>query len=199
MGINEILFVSGYWLVYFFLHSMLASFWMKEKIERLSLGIYRYYRITYNLIFTVGLVYILFYLATTSSEYLFEKHHYWQFIGLVLATWGLVLFKLSFKQYSIREFLGFQQSDRQTGQEFTSSGILSHVRHPIYSGTILIVVGFFLFNPKVLNLVTLVCAIIYIIIGIQMEERKLVKEFGQQYEEYKKQVPGLIPRLKRCP
>ncbi len=169
---------------------------MKDIVESYYPQIVSYYRITYNLIFSIGLIYILYYLAVTHSGYLFAKNEYLQFLGLVLAAWGLILLRQSFKQYSIREFLGLQQSGHQTGQTFTASGILNYIRHPIYAGILLVVGGFFLFNPKILNLVTLICVIAYILIGIQLEEKKLKGEFGQQYENYKKKVPMLIPRVK---
>jgi protein-S-isoprenylcysteine O-methyltransferase Ste14 len=37
---------------------------------------------------------------------------------------------------------------------------------------------------------------IYTIVGALYEERKLVKAFGQAYEEYRKHTPMLIPGLK---
>jgi protein-S-isoprenylcysteine O-methyltransferase Ste14 len=30
-----------------------------------------------------------------------------------------------------------------------------------------------------------------------MEERELVRRFGPEYEEYRRRVPALIPRLRR--
>lgn len=194
---SDILFVAAYWAIYFFVHSLMASFWLKQKVEKAVPALSNSYRIVYNLISTIGLIYILLFLATTYSEFIFSKQEYWQLIGLILATWGLIVLKQSFKQYSIKEFLGLQSSGHQTGQEFTSDGILNYVRHPIYTGTILIVSGSFLFNPKVLMLVTLICVIIYIGIGIQLEERKLEKEFGVYYREYKKRVPMLCPKWPR--
>lgn len=34
---------------------------------------------------------------------------------------------------------------------------------------------------------------IYILIGIRLEERKLVQQFGSDYLSYKDEVPALIP------
>jgi len=36
---------------------------------------------------------------------------------------------------------------------------------------------------------------VYILIGIQLEERKLIQEFGAEYLQYKKDVRMLIPFL----
>jgi protein-S-isoprenylcysteine O-methyltransferase Ste14 len=40
---------------------------------------------------------------------------------------------------------------------------------------------------------------IYILIGIYFEERKLLREFGQQYADYKSTTPMLLPRLPKIP
>jgi protein-S-isoprenylcysteine O-methyltransferase Ste14 len=34
----------------------------------------------------------------------------------------------------------------------------------------------------------------YILIAIQLEERDLVRHFGEQYQEYRRNTPMLIPR-----
>jgi len=38
-------------------------------------------------------------------------------------------------------------------------------------------------------------ALIYLI--SRKEEKELIREFGREYEDYKKKVPMLIPRLRR--
>lgn len=133
-------------------------------------------------------------LATTRSDQILPESPTLKFIGLALATWGVIFLKLSFKQYSIREFLGVAKANQF--QQLAVNGILKQVRHPIYTGTILIVFGFFLFNPKILNLVTLMCVIVYILIGIQLEEQKLEMEYGEDYRKYKANVPMLIPKFR---
>ena len=37
----------------------------------------------------------------------------------------------------------------------------------------------------------------YILIAIQLEERDLVREYGDAYEEYKQAVPMLVPSLRK--
>jgi protein-S-isoprenylcysteine O-methyltransferase Ste14 len=33
------------------------------------------------------------------------------------------------------------------------------------------------------------------VIGARLEERKLINQFGKEYTDYMKEVPGLIPRF----
>jgi protein-S-isoprenylcysteine O-methyltransferase Ste14 len=39
-----------------------------------------------------------------------------------------------------------------------------------------------------------VATTLYILIAIQLEERDLVRYFGEQYREYRRKTPMLIPR-----
>jgi protein-S-isoprenylcysteine O-methyltransferase Ste14 len=69
------------------------------------------------------------------------------------------------------------------------------MRHPIYTGTILITIGFWLFIPSILNLTTVLCVFIYLVFGIRLEEEKLINEFGEEYENFQQEVPMLFPSI----
>jgi protein-S-isoprenylcysteine O-methyltransferase Ste14 len=46
------------------------------------------------------------------------------------------------------------------------------------------------------TMVVMIAATVYIIVGALYEERKLEREFGTAYAEYKATTPMLIPGLK---
>ena len=74
-----------------------------------------------------------------------------------------------------------------------TEGMLKYVRHPMYSGTILLVTGFLAFAPSSINAVTWLMMVGYIVVAIPFEEKKLVARYGEAYESYKQKVPALIP------
>jgi methanethiol S-methyltransferase len=76
------------------------------------------------------------------------------------------------------------------------SGLHKYVRHPIYFGTLLFVWGLFLLFPLLSNLIAASSLTVYVLIGIQLEEQKLFLEYGEEYEQYSKRVPKLIPKFK---
>lgn len=80
--------------------------------------------------------------------------------------------------------------------ELKINGIHRFVRHPLYLGTILFVTGLFFLFPTFNNLIALILLILYVLLGIAFEEKKLLREFGKNYEEYISNVPKLIPRFK---
>ena len=78
-----------------------------------------------------------------------------------------------------------------------TTGVYSFIRHPQYFGAILAHIGFsFLFSAFISLLITpLVITVTYLISW--KEEKELIKEFGKEYEEYKKKVPMFFPIIKR--
>jgi methanethiol S-methyltransferase len=191
------IFLVFLWLIYFTLHSVLASQQSKKYFEKRMGSTFRYYRLMYNFMATVGLLGILFYNAVISSHILLPSS--WlpivKFIGLVFATWGVLVLRLAFKAYSLKEFLGITQARQEiiTDEKLQTGGVLQYVRHPIYSGTLLLIVGFWLFSPTLANLISTICIVGYTLIGMRLEEAKLITAFGDTYRQYKQRVPALVP------
>lgn len=134
---------------------------------------------------------MLFLNGSIHSGYLFSREGLVRYLSLMLTTFGVMTIQIAFRQYRIKAFLGLDEESN----ELNTEGILKVVRHPIYSGIILVTVGFFLFIPNLPTLISCACILIYIPIGIYFEEKKLIRIFGETYREYRKKVPALIPGL----
>jgi methanethiol S-methyltransferase len=180
------------WIFYFVIHSVLASVSVKDYFAKKLGNGFKYYRVTYSIISTVGLILLVTLNAIIPADYFFERTSVMRYISLMLATFGVMTIQLAFRQYPLKSFLGF----REEKNELKIEGILKVIRHPIYSGIYLVTVGFFLFVPNLPTLISCLCIFIYLPIGIYLEERKLIKFYRAEYEKYKKEVPGLIPGMK---
>jgi protein-S-isoprenylcysteine O-methyltransferase Ste14 len=185
------------WLAYFVLHSLLAANRLKAFLKAKMGSAARYYRLLYNLVATITILPVLLYNALISRHLLLPAS--WKdiltVIGLILATYGILILRMAFRQYSLKDFLGFRQvKEGEQEEPFSRDGILAVVRHPLYTGGLLILLGFWIFSPTLANLVTVMMLTAYILIGIRLEENKLIEQYGEEYRQYQQEVPMLIPR-----
>jgi protein-S-isoprenylcysteine O-methyltransferase Ste14 len=109
----------------------------------------------------------------------------------MIASFGVYVCHAAFKNYRLREFIGLTSKE----PELIIKGALQYVRHPLYSGLILISLGFFLFSPSLSAAISVGSIWLYLVVGIRLEEKKLVEEFGDDYLKYKKSTPAIIPKL----
>ena len=184
--INYILLTLA-WAAYFFLHSALATDKAKSSLNLSA----RNYRLIYSIFSTTGLIALLYFNGWLAGERLFVRTEFIKYLALFLAGGGVLIINASFRNYSVRSFLGL--ADEKSGEELVTSGINAWVRHPLYSGTILITAGYFLFDPRTATLISAACVWIYLVIGIQLEERKLIQRFGDRYRKYREDVAAVIP------
>jgi len=79
--------------------------------------------------------------------------------------------------------------------ELIRSGPYRWVRHPIYSGLLLAILGTVLVQNQVRGLVALVLVYAGWKIKSRLEEQMMVSTFGDQYMAYAKSTGALFPRL----
>ena len=92
-------------------------------------------------------------------------------------------------------FIGLRQlfDGEERSFQLVTHGLYRWVRHPLYTAGLL-----FIWLTPVMSINTLVAilsATIYIVVGAFFEERKLEREYGAAYAEYKAATPMLIPGL----
>jgi protein-S-isoprenylcysteine O-methyltransferase Ste14 len=74
-----------------------------------------------------------------------------------------------------------------------SEGVHAYVRHPLYLGTLATLWSVFLFFPLLSNLLACLSITVYTLIGIRLEEQKLLEIYGEAYAAYRRRTPMLIP------
>jgi protein-S-isoprenylcysteine O-methyltransferase Ste14 len=81
-------------------------------------------------------------------------------------------------------------------KELATSGPYSLVRHPLYTGNILLIVGFALANSTLWALpLAILFFWFYYPPAIEYEDRKLHGIFGSTWTEWSARTPALVPRL----
>jgi hypothetical protein len=84
--------------------------------------------------------------------------------------------------------------DEQVAEALNSTGIYSMVRHPLYLGNITTYIGWAVFTGiDWLVPVFLVLFVAYYRLIIFAEEQFLTRKFGQDYLDWRKQTPLLLP------
>lgn len=177
------------WTAYLGVHSLLAADFIKKKFHN------QQYRLFYNIVAVVGLLPIGFMISVFPGAQLFAKSTATDFVGLVFATYGVLLIRKAFKAYNFRAFLGLEPGEER--QKLQTDGLFAKVRHPVYAGTILICVGLAIYAARVAALISALSILAYLPIGIWLEEQKLLKQFGDQYRKYCAEVPAIIPKFKK--
>ncbi|MEL6534318.1 MAG: isoprenylcysteine carboxylmethyltransferase family protein [Bacteroidota bacterium] len=182
------------WSGYLALHSVLAASAVKRKFQQLLGQGYRWYRLGYSVVAAAGAGAIFLWGATLPAVRLFPENAVIRLVGLILATYGFLVLRLAFRQCSFRDFIGWRGQVDDEVAALKIEGVHRYVRHPLYAGMILLLIGFFLFSPTFTHLVEVGCLLLYLVVGIPLEERKLIARFGEAYKEYQQEVPALIPR-----
>ena len=79
------------------------------------------------------------------------------------------------------------------GHQLIRHGIYRYLRHPIYTGTAMALIGLPLFLPSYYGFATMLLIIPLFLNRIRMEEEMLIGEFGPDYLAYMETTKRLIP------
>jgi len=120
--------------------------------------------------------------------------HLGMYIGTVLAFLGIVLVVLGWKEVYRRYW------SRESGSgELITDGIYAYIRHPQYTGFLLITLG------MLLDWATLPMLIMWPIMAVlyyrlaRREEREMETEFGPSYRQYMQRTSMFLPWPKSNP
>jgi protein-S-isoprenylcysteine O-methyltransferase Ste14 len=197
-------------LVFALIHSITVTRWFKHSCKR-ALGdtfMRVWYRALYNAVSFFTVLIALHLITQVPDHQLWIAPLWLQWSMRVIQLAGLAFGALAFEYLDGAEFMGFKQVWRYvarrevsgnieglTQKELVTSGVYGIVRHPVYLAGIVI----FTFNPRItVNSLTItVLADLYFIFGMFIEERRFLRMFGDQYRDYMKHVPRLMPRIRK--
>lgn len=108
-------------------------------------------------------------------------------IGITLFALGWIIIIFAFFK------IGVIPSLRKKSNLITS-GIYSFIRHPIYSGTLISVLGWTILFKSIISTIYFPLLCVLYIVATLLEEKGLTEEYGDEYLNYKKKVTKrLIP------
>ena len=194
MHVSHII-LAALWIVYCVLHSLFASLIFKKWMECRMDKHFKFYRLYYTLFALIILAGIIFFQVSLSQKIIFKSNSFTLAIGGLVSITGLVIMTVCIWKYFI-QLSGLRSLiEKRTGNKLMITGIHNYVRHPLYAGTFLFIWGLLLLLPYWSLLIADSIITLYTLIGIRLEENKLVREFGKAYEDYQNEVPMIFPRF----
>jgi protein-S-isoprenylcysteine O-methyltransferase Ste14 len=136
-------------------------------------------------------------LITFPDQTLYTIAAPWVYVTTIVQGLAAYAMIAGVMQTGAMEFAGLAQlssyyEDSKPAQMVTD-GLYAIVRHPLYSAGLVFI---WLSSEMTINRVALwIVFSLYILVGAYFEERKLLKDIGPAYAEYKKRTPMLIPGL----
>ncbi|HCQ12190.1 isoprenylcysteine carboxylmethyltransferase family protein [Flavobacterium sp.] len=107
------------------------------------------------------------------------------FVGLLIACWSRYLLG---KNWSL-------SVQKKENHELINSGPYSILRHPIYTGILLIFIGNTIIVGDYRGIIAVVIVFISFWFKLKKEEKWLIEIFGEDYHNYKKTTKAILPYL----
>ena len=198
MGTVYIVIASILWGV---VHSVLAGYWFKHFIKQWfgAHAYYKMYRFSYNVFSLASIFPIMLMLVVFPDKPLYSIPSPWLYVLTILQGLSVFVLIAGVMQTGALEFAGLAQLTSSFVDSAPAGlivdGVYAYVRHPLYSAGLV----FIWLSPEmtVNRLALWMVFSIYIVIGAYFEEKKLLRDFGEEYAVYKARTPMLIPRLRR--
>lgn len=184
------------WFTWCFMHSFLISTWLTDHLQNLLGEKFACYRLCFNIISILALIPAIWYQLSFEQTVLFQWNGLWRIPQVCLMLFGSYMFYIGRKRYDMPFFLGTRQlrsylAGKPADPLPFHADYRGGVRHPWYSGSIAMVLASGTLTD--ITLASKSVLISYLIIGTFLEERKLIKEYGQPYRQYQKELPMLFP------
>ncbi len=189
------IWLSGF--LFAIVHSLLATQACKDLGMRLGLS-RRAYRLFYSVLAVAATMLWLGYVHGLPDAPLYAVHGAGRWVLVALQLAGLVLVVASFRTFNARAFLGLAAAD-EDWDPFHETGVYRWVRHPMYTGFMMLLLASPVQTFNSLNLALCIC--LYFLIGSRFEEKRMLRAHAE-YADYRRRVPAFLPRwsmlVRRC-
>lgn len=177
-------------LVFAAFHSGLACTSVKSYFHARGLRP-KIYRLAYVILSFLATAVWLFFIHLLPDHPLYAIVPPWSYLLHVVQLGGMGLVIASFYPIDLRAFLGLRSYVGGV-KEFTEEGVYRYLRHPMYSGSMVVMFAFPYQTANSLAFCLFVAA--YFIVGARFEESRMIAAHPE-YHGYRKRVPAFIPRF----
>ena len=190
---------TGLLMLFAVQHSLMARKWFKERWTRIVPKAIE--RSTYVLFSSVALILLFTCWQPLGGVVWSVQDPAGRLVlrGLFAFGWGLILYSTflinHFDLFGMRQVWRYLMGRGDSALKFVTPGPYRYVRHPLYVGWLFA----FWMTPLMTSahLLFSLATTAYILLAIQLEERDLMREHGNAYEEYKQAVPMLVPSFRK--
>jgi protein-S-isoprenylcysteine O-methyltransferase Ste14 len=102
-------------------------------------------------------------------------------IGILLFVLGWIVIIFAFLKIGVIPAI-------RKKSDLITSGIYGLIRHPIYSGTLIAVLGWTILFKSIISMIYFPLLCLLYIVATILEEKGLIEEYGDEYINYKKKV-----------
>ena len=189
-------------MLYSLVHSLTATDQVKSLARGwLGLTARRWYRIAYNIWAGISFLPIIWLFVFLPDHPLYAIPMPWVMLTTAGQLIGAAIIGIGILQTGTLDFLGIGQvlSPEKVNENpsLESTGLYSWVRHPLYTGGLLII---WLAPVMTFNLLTIFIVLtIYLFIGARLEEGRMVRVYNDTYRAYQAEVPMILPCRLRPP
>ena len=140
---------------------------------------------------------IIFIIGMTSDLFLLKVSDSWQDVFPLyfrLVVFIPLLFVAGYFAQKAHKII-FQEERKEL--VVIKTDVFARIRHPMYFGSILTYLGFVILSFSVIALVIFVFVVIFYYYLCRCEEQLLIEKLGDEYKNYMKNVPMLIPKIRK--
>ncbi len=197
LNILSYLYLVSLWTLWCVLH----SFFISKRFMDFAEGRYftRFHRIVYNGFATITFLLLLLYERSLEQILVYEFNGTLNLVRIGFVVFAILIFIVGAMHYDLLQFAGFRQvrfksnhSALTKSGEFVSTGLLQVIRHPWYAAAYLLIWS----NSRQWYDTTLIVNTVfsvYLLVGTLLEEKKLVRQFGESYQNYQHEVSMYFP------
>ncbi len=191
--------IAALWIAWCALHSILIDAFVVGFVKARIPGLVRFYRLLYNGLSLAAFLPLADFTRRQGGEVMFVWQGWGVVVRILFLAGAMLLFWFGAKRYNLRSFLGVQQLRDggncvllSTTQDFRAIGVFNLTRHPWYLGSLLTLWTILGEYPRPIFIAVVILSL-YLVVGTLLEERKIVREYGDTYRRYQEQVSMLFP------